>query len=437
MTYSVRLTLLLAYYAALNVGYWVYFKPASVEQYFEVNWLTDPIEPWAVVLAPILAVGLSALAALARKRTTDLFGVVLLLTPVMPMLVIYSDRQNYTTYMVFCALMYVLIFSMIRFRSSEPQSLVRVDGILNPSSLSTFALIATWLFIALDIAAGNLTNLNFDFSRVYEFRRAADIQRGSALNYFETNLTTFVIGLGTVVAIHKRQWLQLLLFLAGTIMIYGLTNHRAHFFVVFIALAFYWTALRAHPFTWIVGGATGVALLSAASLQFLDYGTVGDFTIGRVMFIPAVANFMYFDYFSVAPKMSWSDSQVGLGLIANPYGTLTGPRVIFDHFGGVDLSNDALNYGNANTGFLGAGFGHAGYVGVFIYTLVVSFMVRIADALADRTNLALSFGAFGYMFLLGLFTSSDVPTMFLTNSYLIAILVVFAVRRPDKSTAAF
>jgi hypothetical protein len=431
--YVSRLLLLLGYYAALNYGYWAFFKPASVDDYFEVNWITVPTDAFAQPLAVALALLLSALAATARNRPQELFGVVLLLAPVMPMLVLYSDRQTYGLYIFVSAALYVLVFKIITLPFSEKKTSDGHErGVFGFEKLSTVILAITMLFIGIDIAIGNLANVNFDFNRVYEFRRLAEEQRGTLLSYYETNMTSLLLGLGTVVALHRRQWVQLLLYVVASILLFGLTSNRGHFFIVFVSLAFYWVALRKNPFVWIVGGAMATALVAGLSYQVSpSLRMIGDFTIGRVMFVPAIANFFFYEFFSTNPHTYWSDTRLTFGLVNNPYG-LTGARVVFDHFYGQDLSDDVF-YGNANTGFLGAGYGHAGFLGMTIYAVLVGFMVRLSHSLASKTAPAIAFGALSYMFVLALFTSSDLPTLVLTHGYLIAIVLVLLLKSPERN----
>jgi hypothetical protein len=426
--YLARVLMLCTYYAALNYGYWAFFKPGSAEEYFEVNWLPPATDPNAWVLAAVIAVCLSAIAAKARNNPPELFGVVLLLSPVMPMLVVYSDRQTYGAYVVFSAVLYAVVFAIINLPyRQQDNSRQRAGGFFGFHNLSPFILAITLLFICLDIAAGNLANVNFDFSRVYDFRRLAQETRGVLLGYYESNLTAFLLGLGTVVALHRRQWVQISLYVLASLVLFALTSNRGHFFIVFVSIVFYWVALRKNPFAWIVLGAALTAFLSGLFYQLSpSLRMVGDNTIGRVMFVPAVVNFMFYEFFSENPFTYWSDTRISFGLIENPY-SITGPRVVFDHFYGKDLSED-LFFGNANTGFLGAGYGHAGWAGMAVYAVIVGLMVRLSHSLAQRTTPAISFGSLSYMFVLSLFTSADVPTILITFGYLLALILVLVLK---------
>jgi hypothetical protein len=434
--YALRVAMLCSYYVALNYGYWAFFKTASAHEYYETNWITIPTDANAHGIAVLIVFILSLLAATARNRPSELFGVVLLLSPVMPMLVVYTDRQAYGGYVMVSALLYALVFLIIKLPASKTDADALADrGYIKFDKLSIIILGITSLFIVLDIAIGNLANLNFDFSRVYDFRRLAQAQRGELLGYFESNLTGFLLGLGTVVALHRKLWVQIGLYVAASVIIFGLTSNRSHFFIVFVSIAFYLVAMRKNPFAWIVLGATFTALASGLAFQISpNLRVLGDSTIGRVMFVPAIVNFLFYDYFSQNLFTYWSDTRITFGLVANPYG-ITGARVVFDHFYGKDLSNDVF-FGNANTGFLGAGYGHAGFLGMAVYAVAVGFMVRASDALARKTNPSIAFGAFSYMFVMSLFTSTDVPTIVITYGFFIAICVILLLKKTDIQRTA-
>src|SRR3546814_303133 len=114
-------------------------------------------------------------------------------------------------------------------------------------------------------------------------------------------------------------------------------------------------------------------------------------TTRRMFFVPAYANFLYHDFFSVSSHMYWADSRISLGLVHNPYG-MSVPQLIMYVYS--DL-NEIMRHGvatmgsaNANTGFLGAGYAHAGLLGMAIYGLLISGLLSFANVLQKKLGFA-------------------------------------------------
>ncbi|MGL4496569.1 MAG: hypothetical protein ACRCUX_12215, partial [Beijerinckiaceae bacterium] len=62
-------------------------------------------------------------------------------------------------------------------------------------------------------------------------------------------------------------------------------------------------------------------------------------------------------------------------------------------------------------------------------------MTRLADTFARKTNAPVAFGAFAYMFVVALFTSSDLPTLFLTHGFLLALLLTMLLTSSRQARA--
>jgi hypothetical protein len=167
------------------------------------------------------------------------------------------------------------------------------------------------------------------------------------------------------------------------------------------------------------------ALMLFASVIYKISGAfemVPTLTVRRMFFVPAYANFLYNDFFSLSPKMFWSDSKLSMGLIDNPYG-YTAPRVILNYY---NFGSMSFQYaGNSNTGFLGAGFGHAGLIGMLFYSIIISVLLRVANVVSDKLGYITTCAGLTHLFIAVLFSSSDTLSSFL--SYGSMLMIIFAV----------
>src|SRR3546814_17351042 len=100
-----------------------------------------------------------------------------------------------------------------------------------------------------------------------------------------------------------------------------------------------------------------------------------------MFFVPAYANFLYHDFFSVSSHMYWADSRISLGLVHNPYGMYVPQLIMYVY---SDL-NDIMRHGvanmgsaNANTGFLGAVYAPPAILGMAIYRCPIPDLLDFA-----------------------------------------------------------
>ena len=122
----------------------------------------------------------------------------------------------------------------------------------------------------------------------------------------------------------------------------------------------------------------GLTLLFVYNPDLLELPTL---FVRRYLFVPAYANFLYWEFFTTNPYAYWSDSTVGLGIVQSPYGVST-PRVIGSYFSGIDVSSRAIQFHNANTGWLGSRYGNAGVIGTLIYAVLSGVVTNYVNYLS-------------------------------------------------------
>ena len=96
---------------------------------------------------------------------------------------------------------------------------------------------------------------------------------------------------------------------------------------------------------------------------------------------------------------------------------------------GEFVSGKYQNY--ANTGWIGSGFMHFHYIGLFIYSIIISYIMSILDALSKQINTPLVI-AFTTIPVLTMFVSSDLPTTLLTHGLIISIIITMCISNNEK-----
>ena len=90
--------------------------------------------------------------------------------------------------------------------------------------------------------------------------------------------------------------------------------------------------------------------------------------------------------------------------------------------------NSYENY--ANTGWIGSGFMHFHYIGLLIYTLIISIIMSTLDILSNQIGIR-SVIALTFIPTITMFTSSDLPTTLITHGLVISVIIVMCIS-PSK-----
>lgn len=423
---SIFVSLIVFYLAALY-GLHAFMLDHFAEDFLERRWLAPDESPNKGVLSAIYVIIVAHLAAMQRPKFSDFFLIMLAVLPILPMIALYSYRGAAPDYVLMCVACYFIIWLFIRI--PLPTFHTRKLRFFSEHQFTNFSVALLVLAILVSIAGGNLGQLNFDFDEVYNYRREAMATRNIIVEYVILNLVGLFIPLSLALCLKsKRHWTFVAL-ISLTVFLYGLTSHKSYFFMPFFVISFF-LILSNLKSSWYVIIGLAFVIASAAFLYGINnslqiYPTL---TIRRMFFVPAYANFLYNDFFSISPKMYWSDSRLTLGLVNNPYG-VTAPRVILSYY-----HNNSMTFvqsGNSNTGFLGAGYAHAAFVGMIVYSVVIAGLLRVGNVLADKIGFATACAGMTHLFISTIFCSTDTISTFLSYGSLM-LIVIAATLKPSE-----
>lgn len=260
--------------------------------------------------------------------------------------------------------------------------------------------------------------LNFDLARVYEYRRSnAELTNIGILAYL-TNWGYKVFSLFLIaLALYKKRYIFLVLLCIVQIIFYGYSAHKSVLFslpVVFATWAWFSRSDKAYilPLSVIL-----IHILSLVLYLGLDHIVTSSMLIRRVFFVPALLTYHYFDFFAENPFVYWSNSVLS-NIVTYPY-TMPVPMLIGDYSG---------SGASANNGFISSGYGHMGYFGVIIYTVLFAYIIRCFDVFTRRTGALWLSLAITLIPLRDALISSDLFTTLLTHGLLVSIFLVFLIR---------
>lgn len=404
------LALYLAAFALLWFGYATFIVPVFGHLGFE--WAPNIVK----VIEALLAIVFFAWCLPLRvKQPSDFFIHFHFLLPVVPILVLYSASDLPRAYMYFSVLAFAVVCLVRKFRLPK----IKGDMIPVPMMMYGLLIIAT-IYIFSIILQGGLQYFNLDILKVYEFRSIAAQNLPQIYGYFSPMVSKVLLPFVLLLAVYRRKWLIAVLAMSGSVMMFALTGHKGPLFNPFLVIVIYFIMRSRRSIQLLLLGYVSVILVSLVFF-FIDNSNiiVGSLFLRRVYFVPAHLNFVYYDFFSTNPHTMLAGSKLTFGLIQYPY-DLDSAHLIGYHY-----LNNVLT--GANTGWLGSGYMHFGFVGMLIYAFMVGLLLSIVDMLAKRRELAIS-GAILFIPLFAIFQFSDLPTCMLTHGFLLALLLTWSCR---------
>jgi len=149
-----------------------------------------------------------------------------------------------------------------------------------------------------------------------------------------------------------------------------------------------------------------------------DRNFFGVIVFRRMMFIPQVLDYCYYDFFN-NNYLYWSNSFLK-GFLSYPYDT-TSPRIIGEvYFNKEDMA--------ANNGLISDGFSNAGWIGVIITLFLFNgFMLIIKNCRIDSKFFGI------YFFILYGFITTAISTVLITHGGLLLLIISFFLLREKKT----
>ena len=401
-------------YLVLLYGYNVYLVPSW--GYYGFLWHPD----WTkVVEAMVWVTIISWVLPISIRKPSDFYLHLQFLFPILPMLVMYGAMGQPRIFMYAVLLSFgtmLLMVKTIRFKPVRTPKICLKD-------LQFLLLFIGYLVVVSIVFQGGLRYFNLNLAKVYAYRGPAASNLPRFYGYINPWISKVIFPFSLLLAVLMRKRVQAFLSVTGSILMFGLTSHKSVLFYPFAILLFYWIASRRKGLMFLLGGYYLVTILS-----LVDYwsgiftGWVATLMLRRVIFVPALLNFDYYDFFSQHGFVYWAQSKITFGMLSYKY-SLDIPHLIGLHYFG----NPAIG---ANTGWLGSGYANAGVIGMVIYAIIVGGILLLLDAYAQFHDKRVLIAIFVAP-LLAVMVSSDLPTALLTHGTLIGLLLLtfFRTRR--------
>lgn len=389
--------------------------------FLERNWLAPDVTPNKEVWAFVAVLIVANFAALQRRLLSDFFLTMLAIFPLVPMLALFSHRGAAPEYVAMCVFCYILIWVLIKIPAFEEKN--KFAGIFHEDNFTKLSIFIISTAIIISIFTGNLDYVNFDFSEVYLYRYDAEETRWAIVSYAIPNSIGLFLPLSIAILLKNNRYYLVAIMFILNLFLFGLTSHKSYFFTPIFVLLFFFILRYGQKWSYIIT-AFSLVILSATLLYKLTgaYEIFPTLTVRRMFFVPAYANYLYYDFFSTSPQMFWADSKLSFGLVQNPYG-VTAPRIILNYYNFGSMTFQFA--GNGNSGFMGAGYGHAGLLGMMFYSAIIAGLLLVGNVIAEKIGFITACAGLTHLFISVLFCSTDTLSSFL--SYGAFMMIVFAI----------
>lgn len=290
--------------------------------------------------------------------------------------------------------------------------------------------LALWLMAAFVlVAVGSLGvrvglgGLNFDLTKVYEFRAQVSDKTYSGLwayLYSWVGGTICVALLVHFLAVGSHR--LALLALIGQVFMFAATSHKVYLFQPIIAIGTFWLMTRVAWRAVLVWGLSAGVLWSIALFALFELEFVGDLIVRRTIYVPAFLDFSYLEFFASHEKVYLTNSlfaQLG----EYPYRDVTTGMIIGNHIGFPEV--------NAVTGFLGTAYMNFGVGGLLGYAILLGALLRYLDGCVVWGLPTAFVAAAAVAPVRAVFTESDLFTTLLTHG-LAPLLVLLAMLTPRR-----
>lgn len=216
---------------------------------------------------------------------------------------------------------------------------------------------------------------------------------------------------------HKKRVIALVL-VAIIYLNFSIAGNKIIIFLMFITLIVYYL-FREKYLKWILVALIGIVLLGFVEYLFLDSFYICSFSVRRLMYVPNLLDYCYFDFFSTFSPDYYQQSFLRYFGFESRYDVPISFLIGENYF-----DNPAIN---ANNGLLSDAYSNFGFCGVFITPILVMYTLKFLSNAAQGIDMKILIVPIVYVcFLL---MSTNLTTALLTGGILVLWLFLLLLPR--------
>lgn len=330
---------------------------------------------------------------------------------VLPIFTIYAFKNESSIFFNMVCICFTLECVLLRYLPS-----IHISKIKQAKNIfyATIGIITIFVYISMLMANGIPSLKALNLLSVYDIRE--DVKYPFLMNYLVNWQAKAVNPLMIAISYKYKKNSTLILFFSLQILIYLITAHKAYIFIP-IAIIFIMHISKIKRFLNIIACSASLGCIFAYVLYKLEISlVVASYFIRRLMFVPAQLKFYYYDFASKNDFLYFS---------AGALGKLFGTEYPYDrNFANLiaEVYFDTPNM-SANTGYLASGYSNLGFVGMLIYTVILSIILVLIDSLGKSLDKSMVIGI--VLFTMLALNDGDLLTTLLTGGLIFLLLLLY------------
>ncbi|MEW9500803.1 O-antigen polymerase [Jeotgalibacillus marinus] len=393
---------------------YLYFN--YVSQYFVIDlfYLDYSLDKHVYSYLLLFVVSIFVLSSFNQiRKPSNVVILIMFLCIIIPLLTLYGFQNASSSFVLVVILSFVLIIVQINILPTIEFKIFHRSLVI--VLLGGIVLIYLYVYSYL-IFTGGLLRFNFNLEEVYDIRSeyAVLAAKGPLLGYFITWVANvFNIGILSW-GLFKKNKKFIIVAIILQLFLFGMTNFKSFLFAPCLVIFLYIFTKNRNLLLYSVLSVSILLLISYFSFVLYNDHQWSSMFIRRQFFTPSNLHLIYYDFFSheYNPFIYLSNSIFQV-FLEYPYQTEV-TKVISWEYWGKD--------GGPNVGFFANAYSNFGYFGIFIFSAMLGFILKILDSLVSVLphNLIAAFIAIPAFSLV----NSGLFTTLLTHGFLVSILTL-------------
>ena len=409
---------IIAFRLSLDFAYIVFLSPIYTNSF-----LSFPLafEMGQFATSWIITLTLASLLKAELEKLSDYFTLLYYLTLIAPTCCIFGmDSGRAIEPLLAICVPFVLLYLILRSNFVKPFHIPEFRN--SRATIIVISWVALIYFVGWAFISGAIFNMNFDPTQVYDFRlENSELIDHGILAYINIWVYKFFSIFLISFALIRKNYLMVLLLLLFQFFVYTITAHKIVIFLPLLAIGAWYFFERSKALAILPLMYTLIILSGILLYLVFDFTYVPSMMIRRPFFVGSGLTYEWIEFFQVNPHTYWSDTWTR-SFIEYPYDKSL-PHVV-----GESLLSDELA---ANNGLVSTGYAHAGYTGIFVYTLILGYCVKILDNIT-KAGIPLWFGiALTVGPLRTAINDADLLTTMISHGLLISMIILAMYRAPS------
>ena len=350
-----------------------------------------------------------------------------------PMLTYYALNNQSTIY-IFVVSICVLLQNWVLCR--KDQRIIKGVRLVRVQPYTAIVLaIAVVLSISIMILNNGFAGLRAFGFEYYSLIREYQADLPPIIPYFLSWSCSAIVPFSLVYFLHMKKYCYSAICCIVQFVLYMCTGNKFAYLVLVLVLFIYFIAKLQILIKGMYIGFSLGCLVASFCMRFIvasgvyslaDIAAVSWFGI-RFLYLPAFNKFAYYDFFSENAFSLFSDGQIGrMFSLTYPYQSTLG-RVI-----AAFSLDQPLGINQSNTGYLGESYAQAGFIGMFLMSLLLAYLVRFVSRNENSHFFAMLVSVFAAPFVL--LNDGSLLTTLLTGGMLLLIILVFIYQKSGMET---